>query len=88
MLLAKLFETESDDVGIGQDSRALRQILGDRLDRPRAVGELPDGGGSAVQAMRFLALEVVDDDLVEDRIDSQPVASGLRKFGHADSPEP
>jgi hypothetical protein len=86
MLATELFQTESNDVGVVHDSRAPRELACDRLDRPGAVGELPDGGGRAVQAMRLLALEVVDDDLVEDRFGSDPFASGLRvRFGHVPS---
>jgi hypothetical protein len=88
MLATELFQTESDHVGVLRDSRALRELARNRLDRAGTVGELPHGRGGPVQAMRFLALEVVDDDLVQNRFGPDALVSCLRvRFAHVPSSE-
>jgi hypothetical protein len=83
----ELLETEANDVGVFRDSGAPRELARDRLDRSCPVGELPDGGGGAIEAVRLLAFEIVNDDFVEDRFGAQAVAARHRvRFRHVALP--
>jgi hypothetical protein len=62
----QLRDAVSDEARIGWEPDRVGQSLREVLDRSRAVGELEDRGRGAIEAVRLLAREIVDDQLVGD----------------------
>jgi hypothetical protein len=75
-------KAQLDQISIGRNAEISGQCVGDRLAGARAVCEIPESCGDAIQAVRAVRVEVVDEEVTSHGLDSDSIAADRRTAWH------